>query len=115
MKKLVLSAILLAAATFSYAQVMVNGVDINKLDIQYIEIYAASGLGASVRINYGQATTNIMTFFDPFIDPRDSKPFRNSVAALNYLYQNGWELMAPSIRSGDEEQPSYMLHRREGF
>ncbi|MBK7335948.1 MAG: hypothetical protein IPJ00_07185 [Saprospirales bacterium] len=45
MKKLVLSAILLAAATFSYAQVMVNGVDINKLDIQYIEIYAASGLG----------------------------------------------------------------------
>ncbi|MBK7335947.1 MAG: hypothetical protein IPJ00_07180 [Saprospirales bacterium] len=56
-----------------------------------------------------------MTFFDPFIDPRDSKPFRNSVAALNYLYQNGWELMAPSIRSGDEEQPSYMLHRREGF
>ena len=114
MKKLMLSGILfLTLVCVSHAQVKVGEVDINQLGIQYIEIYAASGIGASVRINYGQNDSNLMFYFDPLIDPKDGKPFRNTIAALNFLYQNGWELVIPSIRSGDETAPSFLLQRRK--
>ena len=113
MKKLIFLGFFLAMAICSRSQVMVNEVDINKLDIQYIEIYAASGIGGSVRINFGQTTSNLMSFFDPLVDPKDGKPFRNTIAALNFLYQNGWELVVPSIRSGDETAPSFLLQRRK--
>jgi len=113
MKHLLLACFFLGFAWSANTQVMVDSVDINKLDIQYIELYAASGIGSSVRINYGQADNKIMIYFDPLIDPQTEKPFRNTIAALNFLYRNGWELVLPSFRSGDEEQPTYMLQRRE--
>lgn len=113
MKHLLLTGFFLAIACLSYSQVMVDSVDINKLDIQYIELYAASSLGTSVRINYGQSDTKLMTFFDPLIDPTTQKPFRNTIAALNFLYRNGWELVLPSFAMGDGEHPTYMLQRRE--
>ena len=114
MKKLLLSAFfLLAITSFSRSQVMVDSVDINKLNIQYIEIYSASSIGGSVRINYGQTDSGLTFNFDALVDPESGKPFRNNIAALNFLYKNGWELIVPKVKTGDEAVASFLLQRRD--
>jgi 3-dehydroquinate dehydratase len=111
MKKLILSCLLVAAAGLAQAQVMVNGVNINDLGIHYVEIYGATGLN-SVRINFGQSNTKVWLNFDPLTDS-EGEPFRNTIAALNYLHKNGWELVLPASQWGDDEVYAYLLRRRE--
>lgn len=111
MKKLIFCCLLLGAAGLAQAQVMVNGVNINDLDIHYIEIYGATGLN-NVRINYGQSNTTAWFNFDPLPDP-EGKPFRNTISALNFLHKNGWELVLPASQWGNDEVSTYLLKRRE--
>jgi hypothetical protein len=111
MKKLIFCCLLVAAAGLAQAQVIVNGVNINDLDIHYIEIYGATGLN-SVRINYGQSNTSVWIQFDPLTDA-EGQPFRNTISALNFLHKNGWELVLPANQWGDDEVNTYLLRRRE--
>ncbi|MCB9284292.1 MAG: hypothetical protein H6563_09490 [Lewinellaceae bacterium] len=112
MKKLLFLGIWVIFAQLSQGQVMVGDVDINTLDIQYIEVHAAIGIGGVVRINYGQQPSGPFSNFDPLRD-REENTFKNDIAALNYLYLNGWELFQPTFQKGDESAPSYLLQRRK--
>lgn len=112
MKKLLLLAFLGILAHRGFSQVMVDDIDIETLDIQYMEVYGAVGLGGVVRVNYGQATPGPFANYGPLLDP-EGKPYKNHIAALNYLYLKGWELYLPSIQKGDATAPSYLLQRRK--
>lgn len=112
MKKLWFLGLFISFSFLTHGQVIVNGVNINDLDIQYIEMHAPVGLGGQVRINYGQVNSNLWTNFDPLTDPAGA-PFRNTIAALNFLYQNGWDLVPPVTRWGQDEVSTYLLRKKE--
>jgi len=112
MKKLLLFALFAGLSQFAFSQVMVNDVDINELDIQYIEVQHGEGIPGLVRINYGQEPTTVFNIFDPLVNT-EGKPFRNHVAALNFLYNQGWELILTGDLRGNDEAPAFIMQRRE--
>jgi hypothetical protein len=77
-------------------QIIVGSVNINNLDIQYIEMlgYNRPSNAASIWLDFGQN-------YDPgrsgeFLKPINDQErvrFRSLLDALNYFYKNGWELV----------------------
>ena len=112
MKNIVLFCFFQLLALAGYSQVMVDSTDINQLDIQYIEIYHSGSVLMPVPINYGQNPTGLMSNFEVLRD-ENGESFRNSIAALNFLYRNGWELVLPSAPAGEDGPSTYLLRRRE--
>ncbi|MCB0595448.1 MAG: hypothetical protein KDD28_15255 [Phaeodactylibacter sp.] len=115
MKKLILSAVMLAACTVAFAQVSVEGVDINALDIKYCELrgYNTSTLSqkVSIVIDYGQ---EFKAFKPQVIRGEDGKPvvFNTMVDALNFMEKNGWEYLNSHAVAGAGVY-NYLLRRKE--
>lgn len=95
MKNFIL-ALLVFVSFNAYSQVSVDGVDVNKEDVEYITMTAylkpltANKYG--VVIDYGQQ----MKFAQEVrITDKDGKAvtFNGAVHALNFLNKNGWELV----------------------
>ncbi|GAB4020460.1 hypothetical protein [Spirosoma koreense] len=103
MKKAVLLLVVwLWVLPFTKAQVVVGGVDVNKLDIQYIRLMGYDKLTgvmktsseAVVWLDIGQGIDFRKS--NEFLKPvNDQEPvrFRSVTEVLNYLYKNGWELI----------------------
>lgn len=119
MKKYILSVVLgLLLGPLAYAQVFVNGVNINELDIVYCQLIAVDpGLmgNAIVRIDYGQPRPMVKR---PDVAGPNRQPIRfNSVVdALNFMVRNGWELVSSQItanKEGSSEEFIYLLRKRD--
>lgn len=76
----------------AFSQVTVDNVDINKLDIKFCELVAKSALFSMkvvVVIDYGQDFSwKVQTIKGT--DGKDMK-FNSVIAALNFMYLNGWD------------------------
>ena len=98
------------------AQVVVDGIDINKIDrIKYCQL-VARGKGLSnkiiVNVDYGQA---LPVFKQQAITGRDGKKrvFNSIIDALNFMEENGWAFV--QLESVTEENNTtfyYLLKRR---
>ena len=84
------------------AQVYVNGIDINTLDIEYIEMVVTDmGMfkkNIVVSIDYGQ---KVKSGDQVIIADKDNKPvnFESNMGALNFLAKNGWEFVTAYLVS----------------
>lgn len=99
------------------AQLVVDSVDINKLDIEYIKLagcdvvsgFSSLSKRASVWIDFGQGggqRNNNM-----FLKPDQQQPFNSTVEALNYCCKNGWELVQYTSEPNSTCH-NYLLKRR---
>lgn len=90
MKKL-LFAMMLLLSTFIFADVYINGVELNSTDAHYIKVEIEYSLGKTLAyVDYGQdepARHRRIT------DKNNEKRYFVSVAdVLNNLYDNGWKI-----------------------
>ena len=97
MKKLVFAlALILGTATAAYAQVVVDGVNINNLEeVQMVRMIAQERFlsnKVTIFIDYGQSinggSRNRMEVIDP--SNGDRIRFNSVMHAVNYLIANGW-------------------------
>jgi len=117
MKKLF---VLLMVISFALsAQVIVDSVDINKLDdVQYCQIVGTQKfLSWKVRIDvdYGQNRSRTEEVDDFWVRGEDGKKvnFHSMIHALNFMYKNGWEYVdAFVITKGKSNVYHYILRRR---
>lgn len=111
---LLLSSLAISAAN---AQIVVDGVDINKIEeLQYCQIVAqAKFLSAKVTIaidygqepSYGRATKIIDRHGKPVV-------FNSVIQALNFMYDNGWKYLdAYTLTEGNSNVYHYTLERKE--
>ena len=113
MQRLLL-ALLLTCATYGLsAQILVDGIDIQRVDISFIEI-SANGRLFSNRINvivdYGQRRRS----FDIQRIENDrgkSMKFNSMMDALNFFYRNGWEYVDNYQDNDDNTLRRYLLRR----
>jgi hypothetical protein len=96
MKKLIVA---LALGMFSFggnAQVIVDGVDINDLDLQYVELVGQTRFISLTKIkvfvDYGQDFSWRQQTIEDESGERSS--FNSMVDALNFMYSNGWEFVS---------------------
>ena len=96
------------------AQIIAGGINVNGLDIQYMELIGVnrSTSEASVWIDFGQNydASKSSEFLKPISD-HEGVRFTSVVEALNYIYKNGWELVNVYIPSPNAYR-HYVLKRR---
>lgn len=115
MKKLLFLIPVLIYST-SFAQILVDGRDIAKMDIKYIEIVAkakAMSMKVKIVVDYGQEPG---LFSNQKIEDMTGKPlvFNSVIAALNYLYARGWKCVNNyAITTNSQNYFHYLLERRE--
>ncbi len=101
-----------------YAQVKVEGVDINELgNVKYVEIVGVQKFLSNkltIAIDYGQ---KFSWGTDQRIEREDGKPiiFNSMVEALNFMNVNGWEFVNNYIVTIGNSQNvyHYLLKRKE--
>ncbi len=117
MKKIFLSLFLFFALNFTFAQsqkLIVNDIDINALDIDFIELFAC---GSSIfshsnlywaDIDYGQKSFRRR----PVIKDDNGKivKLNSNMDLLNYFSRRGWQLKYTNIDSSDISR--YLMERR---
>lgn len=96
-KKLILLLLLgFTGFTTAKARITVGGVNVDSLDIQYIEILGQnrSNFEASIWVDFGRGyeLTRAGEFLKPTND-HERVRFKSFVDALNYFYKNGWEVI----------------------
>ncbi|PHS63950.1 MAG: hypothetical protein COB12_08810 [Flavobacterium sp.] len=94
MKKIILLFSILFITQFSYSQVFVEDVDINELDIKYIQLIGVNtsmfGVKFKVFVDYGQKAK--MMKADGIKDSEgETKKFNTMIDALNFMHSNGWK------------------------
>lgn len=96
MKKLIVA---LAIGMFSFSgntQVIVDGVDINDMDLHYVELVGQTRFinltKIKVFVDYGQD----FSWRQQTIEDRggERSSFNSMVDALNFMYENGWEFVS---------------------
>ena len=92
-KATIIAVVLSVSANYSSAQIIVKDIDINELDISYIELvgYNKSLFGSkiTIAIDYGQK----FTLKSQLIKNAEGKDmiFNSMMHALNFMEDNGWE------------------------
>ncbi|XOV66638.1 MAG: hypothetical protein ACFHU9_13510 [Fluviicola sp.] len=118
MKKLLL---VLALGMFSFggnAQVIVDGVDINKMEeLQYVELVGQTRFinltKIKVFVDYGQNFSWRQQTIEDVNGERSS--FNSMVDALNFMYENGWEFVSNYHIDNDGSLTyHYILQRQVG-
>ncbi|MEO9532278.1 MAG: hypothetical protein ABJG68_11240 [Crocinitomicaceae bacterium] len=119
MKKLILLAAFAVMSLGANAQVMVDDVDINQMDVKYIELVGQRAFGwgkIKVTIDYGQ---EMKLFKQPLIKSADgtNAKFNSMVGALNFMEANGWDLVEVMVFSGrstdEDNEVRYLLTKRQ--
>ncbi len=109
MKKILLIAGLTLLTLGAKAQVTVEGVNVNDLDIQYVELVGKTKLlsptKVKVFVDYGQA----FSWNQQVIKSADGKTaaFNSMVDALNFMDANGWEYVNNYIISDSSGELTY--------
>lgn len=98
----------------STSKVFVNGIDVNSLDIEYVEIVANGtflSMKVVVSLYYGQP----LAFGDRQIikDANGTAPrFNGVIDTLNFMHKNGWEFVnAYTVTTGNQNVYHYILRR----
>lgn len=116
MKKILLAILTcwLVGVGTAKAQIMVGSINVDSLDIQYIELigFNRSTWEASVWIDFGRNynASKSSEFLKP-VNDHEGVRFASVVEALNYVYKNGWELVNVYVPSPDASR-HYVLRRR---
>lgn len=97
-----------------FAQVYVNDVDINKLDIKYLEIVAQQKFlseKVKITVDYGQSRKGL---WKCKIKDKNGKTisFQCVIDALNFMYKNGWEYMDIKSISHEERNVYHYLLKK---
>jgi hypothetical protein len=96
-------------------QVIVDDVDINKLDIEYCQVVGQRkflSTKVKVTVDYGQPRADI---WESKIKDKDGKTisFRGMMDALNFMYQNGWEYVGMFIITHNDDNVYHFLLRKK--
>lgn len=109
MKKMFLIVGLTLLSIGAKAQVIVEGTNVNDLDLQYIELVGKTKLLSPTKIkvfvDYGQA----FSWSQQTIKSADGKTsaFNSMVDALNFMDSNGWEYVNNYIISDASGELTY--------
>lgn len=113
MKKLVLALMLGLFSLVGNTQVLVDGVNINEMDIKYVELVGRAKLNPTkikVILDYGQP----FTFASQAIRGAQGEKaaFNSMIDALNFMEANGWEFVSNYVvMSGTEITTRYILKK----
>ncbi len=102
MKKLVLAAMLAMFSLVGNSQVIVEEVNINDLDIQYVELVGrgkALSLKMKIIVDYGQE----FSFKSQAIRSASGQKaaFNSMIDALNFMEANGWDFVSNYVVVSD--------------
>jgi hypothetical protein len=123
MKTVITILLTLFFAAQSFAQetvqnkVLVNGVDINSLDLDFVEIVGVAGFMSNkvtVMVYYGQQI-KFLTSEDQRIESATGKveKFNGMIDALNFMAKNGWEYRdAYIVTSNNQNVYHYILKKK---
>lgn len=117
MKKLFILVSIMVLFVFSgYAEVVVNGVDINKEDITFCQLVAKSKLLStkiSITVDYGQKKKLLGKAQK--IRGGDGKPksFYSVIDALNFMAKNGWEHVDSYFLSSGKSHVLHFLFKKK--
>ncbi len=108
-----LIAVLILVANYCTAQIYVNQIDVNKFDYQYLELWEHFNKQSGkfyAMVDYGQDAPKSSHSESYKVDERNGEPkkFNSTIAMLNFMYKNGWELVGIKT-TGDIS--SYILKR----
>lgn len=116
MKKIVFAAILLMFALTGKSQVIVDDVNINDLDIKYVELVGQSKINPTkikVIVDYGQP----FSFKSQAIRGAEGEKaaFNSMIDALNFMDANGWEFVSNYVivSASGEVTTRYILKKKE--
>ncbi len=114
MKRVLLAMMLSLFAFAGNTQVIVEEVNINELDIKYVELVGrgkAFSLKMKIIVDYGQE----FSFKSQAIRSADGTKaeFNSMIDALNFMDANGWELISNYVvRTDTEVTVRYILHKK---
>lgn len=115
MKKLVLAAMLVMFAFAGKSQVIVNDVNINELDIKYVELVGRAKINPTkikVIVDYGQP----FSFKSQAIRGAQGEKaaFNSMIDALNFMEANGWEFVSNYVvNNAGEITTRYILKKKD--
>lgn len=119
MKKIIITLAFscLIGLTATFAQ-KVNGVAVKDFTAEYITIGETLTFSSSFRIgvDFGQKITSSWKSKEIVLTDDEGKPidFNTMTAALNFMYQNGYELVnIYSVKGGDELIPRFVLRKKK--
>jgi len=99
-----------------FAQVSVNGVNINELDdVKYVELVAVNKILSNkvvISVDYGQSRN---VFSRQRIRDKNGKSqiFNSTIDALNFMEKNGWTYVNNyAISTEDNNEAHYLMKRK---
>ena len=117
MRKIIILFALIITGFSGYTQVIVDDINVNDLDIQYVELRARQKFLSTkviVNVDYGQ---KFRLFVEQSIRSKDGKklPFNSVIHALNFMDQNGWEYVSNIIYADKDGNTlyHYLLQRKK--
>ncbi|RRB02132.1 hypothetical protein [Larkinella rosea] len=122
MKPVIILVSLFCLPVVAKAQLIVNQVDINELDIQYCQLiceYAAPLNEAHVYVDYGQSgfrenKNNELHRIGP--EGKPTLRFRTAMQAVNFAEKNGWEVVSFQVThtgGGTSSQFIYLMRKKQ--
>ncbi|MFC5412596.1 hypothetical protein ACFPMF_24945 [Larkinella bovis] len=118
----VIATLFLLGISSAKAQLVVNRVNLNQLDIQYCQlicVYPDLGGKARVYVDYGQAGFREGVNSELRIPDGEGKPverFDTVMQAINYVEKNGWEVVSFQVThsgSGASSQFIYLVRKKK--
>ena len=115
MKKFFLVALLALVGFSANSQVIVDEVNINELDIKYVELVGRNKIGfgkIKVIVDYGQP----FSFKSQAIRGAagEKAAFNSMIDALNFMEANGWVFVSNYVVSSSEENEiRYILQKAD--
>lgn len=111
--KNIITLSLLLIPILGFAQVNVDGIDINRLEhVKYIELVASNKAFSQkvvIRVDYGQAVS--FGEVQRITDGKGRKKAFNSVMdALNFMHTNGWEYLNSYVLTEGGNTPNHEVH-----
>ncbi|WP_421829125.1 hypothetical protein [Larkinella sp.] len=113
---------LFVLTTNATAQLMVNRVDVNSLDIQYCQLvgeYRNWGGKATIYLDYGQDNFQRVAYWElRRIDSlgKYTERFNTVMQAVNYVEKAGWEVVSFQVThatSGSYDQFIYLMRKKQ--
>ncbi len=107
---------LFVLTTNATAQLMVNRVDVNSLDIQYCQLvggYSNWGTKVTVYLDYGQANFQRAAYWElRRIDSlgKYTERFDTIMQAVNYVGKNGWEVVSFQIIPANRDSYNQFIY-----
>ena len=116
-KNVFILLLLLFSISKSFSQVYVEDVNINELDIKYIQLVGVNtsmfGVKIKVYVDYGQKVKFMKSSKIKDAEGKIKK-FNSMTDALNFMYKNGWKYVnyTEAVISG-KIRYVYLLEKRE--